>query len=101
LTFDFSDMANEEVKEEVKEEKKEDIVEEEKESPSITFAIDEEEIPLPDDLQKEIIDDVKEDNSEYVGDEYIGEIPLNELKMEEEPIISDEVQEFEEYLEEK
>ena len=123
LTFDFSDMANEEVKEEVKEEKKEDIVEEEKESPSITFAIDEEEIALPDDLQKEIIDDVKEDNSEYVGDEYIGEIPLNELKMEEEPgkeepekdfaiesfeleeegepIISDEVEEFEEYLEEK
>lgn len=121
LTFDFSDMANEEVKEEVKEEKKEDIVEEE--NPSITFAIDEEEIALPDDLQKEIIDDVKEDNSEYVGDEYIGEIPLNELKMEEEPqleeserdiaiesfeleeegepIISDEVQEFEEYLEEK
>lgn len=120
LTFDFSDMANEEVKEEVKE-KKEDIVEEE--NPSITFAIDEEEIALPDDLQKEIIDDVKEDNSEYVGDEYIGEIPLNELKMEEEPqleeserdidiesfeleeegepIISDEVQEFEEYLEEK
>ena len=121
LTFDFSDMANEEVKEEVKEEKKEDIVEEE--NPSITFAIDEEEIALPDDLQKEIIDDVKEDNSEYVGDEYIGETPLNELKMEEEPqqeeserdfaiesfeleeegepIISDEVQEFEEYLEEK
>lgn len=121
LTFDFSDMANDEVKEEVKEEKKEDIVEEE--NPSITFAIDEEEIALPDDLQKEIIDDVKEDNSEYVGDEYIGEIPLNELKMEEEPqleeserditiesfeleeegepIISDEVQEFEEYLEEK
>lgn len=121
LTFDFSDMANEEVKEEVKEEKKEDIVEEE--NPSITFAIDEEEIALPDDLQKEIIDDVKEDNSEYVGDEYIVEIPLNELKMGEEPqleeserditiesfeleeegepIISDEVQEFEEYLEEK
>lgn len=121
LTFDFSDMANEEVKEEVKEEKKEDIVEEE--TPSITFAIDEEEIALPDDLQKEIIDDVKEDNSEYVRDEYIGEIPLNELKIEEEsqqeepekdfaiesfeleeegePIISDEVQEFEEYLEEK
>lgn len=121
LTFDFSDMANEEVKEEVKEEKKEDIVEEE--NPSITFAIDEEEIALPDDLQKEIIDDVKEDNSEYVGDEYIGEIPLNELKIEEEsqqeepekdftiesfeleeegePIISEEVQEFEEYLEEK
>lgn len=122
LTFDFSDMANEEVKEEVKEEKKEkDGVEEE--NPSITFAIDEEEIALPDDLQKGIIDDVKEDNSEYVGDEYIGEIPLNELKMEEEsekeeskrdfaiesfeleeegePIISDEVQEFEEYLEEK
>lgn len=121
LTFDFSDMTNEEVKEEVKEEKKEDIVEEE--NPSITFAIDEEEIALPDDLQKEIIDDVKEDNSEYVGDEYIGEIPLNELKMEKElekeeperdfaietfeleeegePIISDEVQEFEEYLEEK
>lgn len=121
LTFDFSDMANEEVKEEVKEEKKEDVVEEE--NPSITFAIDEEDIVLPDDLQKEIIDDVKEDNSEYVGDEYIGEIPLNELKMEEElekeepekdfsiesfeleeegePIISDEVQEFEEYLEEK
>lgn len=123
LTFDFSDMANEEVKEEVKEEKKEDIVEEEKENPSITFAIDEEEIALPDGLQEEIIDDVKEDNSEYVGDEYIGTIPLNELKMEEEPqlkeserdipiesfeleeegepIISDEVQEFEEYLEEK
>lgn len=123
LTFDFSDMANEEVKEEVKEEKNEDTVEEEKEIPSISFAIDEEEIALPDDLQKEIIDDVKEDNSEYVGDEYIGEIPLNELKMEEEPqleeserdiaiesfeleeegepIISDEVQEFEEYLEEK
>lgn len=123
LTFDFSDMANDEVKEEVKEEKKEDIVEEEKESPSITFAIDEEEIALPDDLQNEVIDDVKEDDSEYVGDEYIGEIPLNELKMEEEPqleeserdiaiesfeleeegepIISDEVQEFEEYLEEK
>ena len=124
LTFDFSDMANEEVKEEVKEEKKEeDVVEEEKESPSITFAIDEEDIALPDDLQKEIIDDVKEDNSEYVGDEYVGEIPLNELKMEEEPekeeperdfaiesfeleeegepIISDEVQEFEEYLDEK
>ena len=123
LTFDFSDMTNEEVKEEVKEEKNEDTVEEEKEIPSISFAIDEEEIALPDGLQEEIIDDVKEDNSEYVGDEYIGEIPLNELKMEEEPqleeserditiesfeleeegepIISDEVQEFEEYLEEK
>ena len=122
LTFDFSDMANDEVKEEVKE-KNEDTVEGEKEIPSISFAIDEEEIALPDDLQNEIIDDVKEDNGEYVGDEYIGEIPLNELKMEEEPqleeserdiaiesfeleeegepIISDEVQEFEEYLEEK
>lgn len=103
LTFDFSDMANEEVKEEVKEEKKEDIVEEEKEIPSISFAIDEEEIALPDDLQKEIIDDVKEDNIEYAWElsldeqeeEQNKELDINSIKIEEEWITTDEQEDVE------
>lgn len=111
LTFDFSDMPVDET--EAKEEQqiqKENKLEEIDENASVDFSIDveEEDIALPNDLQEEIFEDVKEDNIEYLGDltfdeqekEQNREFNINSIEVEEEWISSnnDEFKEIEEEM---
>lgn len=99
LTFDFSDMANEEVETKQKEKEIQQTTDEDKEEESsILFPIDEEDITLPEGLEKEIIDDVKEDNIEYAWElsldeqeeEQNKELDVNSIEIEEEGITTDE-----------